>query len=162
MKKKHSFFVTMGIPSLFLIFSVLCLAVLSLLTLGTSRTDLRTSRLSMEQTEGYFQACAAATELCQSIEAELTALYKESANEQAYFSSLDSLKEKIPQLASAENADLTLVIPCSDTQELLVELQALYPNSDEDTFYSILTWKTQTSGSWNPDTRQPVFKGEHS
>ena len=38
MKPKHSFFVTVGIPSLFLVFSVLVLSVLSLLTLGSSRS----------------------------------------------------------------------------------------------------------------------------
>ena len=46
MKQKHTFFVTVGIPSLFLIFSVLCLCVLALLTLGSSRSGLNTARYS--------------------------------------------------------------------------------------------------------------------
>ena len=54
MKQKHTFFVTVGIPSLFLIFSVLCLCVLALLTLGSSRSSLNTARHSMEQTENYY------------------------------------------------------------------------------------------------------------
>ena len=56
MKQKHTFFVTVGIPSLFLIFSVLCLCVLALLTLGSSRSGLNTARYSMEQTEKYYNA----------------------------------------------------------------------------------------------------------
>ena len=62
MKQKHTFFVTVGIPSLFLIFSVLCLCVLALLTLSSSRTSLTTARHSMEQTEKYYSACSEATE----------------------------------------------------------------------------------------------------
>lgn len=65
MKQKHTFFVTVGIPSLFLIFSVLCLCVLALLTLGSSRSSLNTARHSMEQTENYYTGCANATETFQ-------------------------------------------------------------------------------------------------
>ena len=57
MKQKHTFFVTVGIPSLFLIFSVLCLCVLALLTLGSSRSGLNTARYSMEQTEKFEMSC---------------------------------------------------------------------------------------------------------
>lgn len=41
MNDHNSFFTATGIPSLFLIFSVLCLAVLSLLTLGNSRSRIK-------------------------------------------------------------------------------------------------------------------------
>ena len=46
MKQKHTFFVTVGIPSLFLIFSVLCLCVLALLTLNRSRTGMSSPTFS--------------------------------------------------------------------------------------------------------------------
>ena len=49
MNDHNSFFTATGIPSLFLIFSVLCLAVLSLLTLGNSRSELSTARNSIQQ-----------------------------------------------------------------------------------------------------------------
>lgn len=61
MKDHNSFFTATGIPSLFLIFSVLCLAVLSLLTLGNSRSELSTARNSMQQTEDYYNACSQAS-----------------------------------------------------------------------------------------------------
>ena len=56
MKQKKTLFAATGIPSLFLIFGVLCLAVLALLTLGNSRSALSSARLSMEQTEQYYKA----------------------------------------------------------------------------------------------------------
>ena len=71
MKQKHTFFVTVGIPSLFLIFSVLCLCVLALLTLGSSRSSLNTARHSMKQTENYYTGCASATETVSEIRDDL-------------------------------------------------------------------------------------------
>ena len=50
MKEKNHLFSATGIPSLFLIFGVLMLVILSLLGYGTSRQDLRASSLSLEQT----------------------------------------------------------------------------------------------------------------
>ena len=72
MKQKHTFFVTVGIPSLFLIFSVLCLAVLSLLTLGNSRSELSTARNSMQQTEDYYNACSQASTVINEIQPQGT------------------------------------------------------------------------------------------
>ena len=54
MNKKRTSFLSIGIPSMCVIFSVLCLVILALLTLGTSRQDLQTSRLSLDQTTAYY------------------------------------------------------------------------------------------------------------
>ena len=53
MKEKNHLFSATGIPSLFLIFGVLMLVILSLLGYGTSRQDLCASSLSLEQTSAY-------------------------------------------------------------------------------------------------------------
>ena len=76
MKDHNSFFTATGIPSLFLIFSVLCLAVLSLLTLGNSRSELSTARNSMQQTEDYYNACSQASTVINEIQTELTDAYR--------------------------------------------------------------------------------------
>lgn len=48
MTERKNLFSATGIPSLFLIFAVLMLVILSLLGYGTSRQDLRTSSLALE------------------------------------------------------------------------------------------------------------------
>ena len=72
MKEKNHLFSATGIPSLFLIFGVLMLVILSLLGYGTSRQDLRASSLSLEQTSAYYNACSEAadfySELVQALE----------------------------------------------------------------------------------------------
>ena len=70
MNDHNSFFTATGIPSLFLIFSVLCLAVLSLLTLGNSRSELSTARNSIQQTEDYYNACSQASTVINEIQTE--------------------------------------------------------------------------------------------
>lgn len=57
MKHDRTFFAATGIPSLFLIFSVLCLAVLSLLTLGKSRDELQAANFAIQQTDLYYKTC---------------------------------------------------------------------------------------------------------
>ena len=86
MKQKHTFFVTVGIPSLFLIFSVLCLCVLALLTLSSSRTSLTTARHSMEQTEKYYSACSEATERVADIRSTLAGYLASAEDKAEYFS----------------------------------------------------------------------------
>lgn len=81
MKDHNSFFTATGIPSLFLIFSVLCLAVLSLLTLGNSRSELSTARNSMQQTEDYYNACSQASTVINEIQTELTAAYRQATDQ---------------------------------------------------------------------------------
>ena len=85
MKQKHTFFVTVGIPSLFLIFSVLCLCVLALLTLGSSRSSLNTARHSMKQTENYYTGCADATETVSEIRDDLEQYREKASDETGYF-----------------------------------------------------------------------------
>lgn len=50
MNKRRTVFLSSGLPSMFVIFSILCMVILSLLALGTSRQDLQTSQLSLDQT----------------------------------------------------------------------------------------------------------------
>ena len=82
MKDHNSFFTATGIPSLFLIFSVLCLAVLSLLTLGNSCSELNTARNSMQQTEDYYNACSQASTVINEIQTELTDAYRQATDQE--------------------------------------------------------------------------------
>ena len=84
MNDHNSFFTATGIPSLFLIFSVLCLAVLSLLTLGNSRSELSTARNSIQQTEDYYNACSQASTVINEIQTELTDAYRQATDQKNY------------------------------------------------------------------------------
>lgn len=161
MKQKHTFFVTVGIPSLFLIFSVLCLCVLALLTLGSSRSSLNTARLSMEQTENYYTVCADATETVSEIREHLEQYREKASDETGYFSMVQKLADTRDDLRwDSHSHTLSFSVEISETQQLSVVLDIFYPQKKSSSPYQILQWSTELTGSWQPDNHQNVFKGE--
>lgn len=163
MNRNHRFFAATGIPSLFLVFAVLCLAVLSLLTLGNSRSMLSSARLSMEQTDSYYKACADATATVTSVEKALADCYHDSGSETDYFSLAGKLTDKFADLTWDNGAHtFSFQIPVSDTQALSVILEVIYPSAKEKVYINISQWKTDNTTDWNPDTSQSVYKGGRS
>lgn len=160
MKQKHSFFVTVGIPSLFLIFSVLVLSVLTLLTLGSSRSSLNTAQHSLEQTENYYVACAKATETVSQLRSSARQFAAESVSEDEYFSRIGEFADTQGTLTwdSSEHT-LSFSEKISDTQQLSVVLELFYPAEKNSSALNILQWNTELTHSWTPDNSQNVFKG---
>lgn len=159
MKKKQNSMVTLGITSLFLIFAVLCMVILALLTLGSSRSDLRMSRRSMEQATAYYDACSEATDLCLVVEEFLQTAYEECQDEKEYLEKTEELTKQ-GFLWDIENQILSFHIPFSDTQTLYVEAEVCYPHTADDAFLKLSTWQTQSAGTWIPDTKQSVYTKE--
>ena len=166
--KKRTSMVTLGITSLFLIFSVLCLVIFSLLSLGTSRSDLSMSQQTMEQTSNYYDACNVATELCLEIEDFLLTAYKNCGSKATFYQTLTAFPNETI-LWNENNRQFSFEIAFSDTQSLLVVLNIFYPQKDQtfskasnlpDTFMEIDTWKTILTGTWEPDHTQHIFQGE--
>lgn len=161
MKQKHTFFVTTGIPSLFLIFSVLCLCVLALLTLGSSRTSLNAARHSLEQTEKYYNACSKASETTAEIRSELTRCAADASDETGYFSMVKKLADEKKSLTWDPDAHtLSFFTEITDTQQLSVVLEIFFPGKEGGPLLNIRQWNTTLTGTWTPDNHQNVFKGE--
>ncbi|MDO5783100.1 MAG: hypothetical protein Q4P27_11640 [Eubacteriales bacterium] len=160
MKQKHSFFVTVGIPSLFLIFSVLVLSVLALLTLGSSRSSLNTAQHSLEQTENYYAACTKATETISQLRSSAAQFTAESASEAEYFSRIKELADTQGTLTwDSVRHTLSFSEKISDTQQLSVAVEIFYPTEKSSPALNILQWNTELTHSWTPDNSQNVFKG---
>ena len=160
MKQKHSFFVTVGIPSLFLIFSVLVLSVLALLTLGSSRSSLNTAQHSLEQTENYYSACTKATETISQLRSSAAQFTAESASEAEYFSRIKELADTQGTLTwDSVRHTLSFSEKISDTQQLSVVVEIFYPTEKSSPAFNILQWNTELTHSWTPDNSQNVFKG---
>ncbi|MDC7289005.1 hypothetical protein NXH76_14435 [Blautia schinkii] len=160
MNNKKRSFVSIGIPSLFLIFSVLCLVILSLLTLQTSRSDLALSRLSLEQTTAYYEACGTATDLYQQAEETASEAYGMAHGREDYYSALEAFANRTPEFTWDINTEeLCLELPFSESQALYAVLKASYPRTDNGPCLDIAAWYTIPAGTWEADTRQPVFQG---
>jgi len=132
MPEKRSFsFPVIGVSSLLVIFSVLCLTVLALLCVSTVQADQSLSQRSARAVEAYYHADCKAEQI----------LAQLRAGQQ-------------PPEVQEENGVFRYACPISDTQTLYVELTLDGSN------YNILRWQTMSTADWQPDDRLPVWNAE--
>ena len=160
--KKRSSFLSIGIPSMCMIFSVLCMVILSLLTLGTSKQDLQTSQLTLDQTAAYYTACSAAAEEYNELADLAVNAFKNSKDQESYNAQMESLAQKYTDASwDPDTQVLSFSVAFTDDQAIYIEVNASYPSAVFSVFSpEIITWKTISTVDWNPDTRQPVYKGD--
>ena len=182
MKEKNHLFSATGIPSLFLIFGVLMLVILSLLGYGTSRQDLRASSLSLEQTSAYYNACSEAADFYSDLVQTLEGFQEQAKTETAYYQLVsDYLNSQENVEWDSEEHTAEYVKAFSDTQSLAVKVSVFWTDRTADSTASdtaasdtinagldmtssniagILSWNTVVTADWNPDNSQSVYKGE--
>ena len=127
MKEKNHLFSATGIPSLFLIFGVLMLVILSLLGYGTSRQDLRSSSLSLEQTSAYYNACSEAADFYSDLVQTLEGFQAQAKSESAYYQLVsDYLNSQENVEWDSEEHTAEYVKAFSDTQSLAVKVSIFW------------------------------------
>ena len=133
MKEKNHLFSATGIPSLFLIFGVLMLVILSLLGYGTSRQDLRSSSLSLEQTSAYYNACSEAADFYSDLVQTLEGFQAQAKSESAYYQLVsDHLNSQENVKWDSEEHTAEYVKAFSDTQSLAVKIAVFLTDCTAD------------------------------
>ena len=133
MKEKNHLFSATGIPSLFLIFGVLMLVILSLLGYGTSRQDLRASSLSLEQTSAYYNACSEAADFYSELVQALEGFQEQAKTETAYYQLVsDYLNSQENIEWDSEEHTAEYVKAFSDTQSLAVKVSVFWTDCTAD------------------------------
>ena len=133
MKEKNHLFSATGIPSLFLIFGVLMLVILSLLGYGTSRQDLRASSLSLEQTSAYYNACSEAADFYSDLVQTLEGFQAQVKSESAYYKLVsDYLNSQENVEWDSEEHTAEYVKTFSDTQSLAVKVSVFWTDRTAD------------------------------
>lgn len=133
MKEKNHLFSATGIPSLFLIFGVLMLVILSLLGYGTSRQDLRASSLSLEQTSAYYNACSEAADFYSELVQTLEGFQTQAKTETAYYQLVsDYLNSQENVKWDSEEHTAEYVKAFSDTQSLAVKVSVFWTDRTAD------------------------------
>ena len=133
MKEKNHLFSATGIPSLFLIFGVLMLVILSLLGYGTSRQDLRSSSLSLEQTSAYYNACSEAADFYSDLVQTLEEFQEQAKTETAYYQLVsDHLNSQENVKWDSEEHTAEYVRAFSDTQSLAVKIAVFWTDCTAD------------------------------
>lgn len=133
MKEKNHLFSATGIPSLFLIFGVLMLVILSLLGYGTSRQDLRASSLSLEQTSAYYNACSEAADFYSDLVQTLEGFQAQVKSESSYYKLVsDYLNSQENVKWDSEEHTAEYVKAFSDTQSLAVKVSVFWTDRTAD------------------------------
>ena len=133
MKEKNHLFSATGIPSLFLIFGVLMLVILSLLGYGTSRQDLRASSLSLEQTSAYYNACSEAADFYSDLVQTLEGFQAQVKSESSYYKLVsDYLNSQENVEWDSEEHTAEYVKAFSDTQSLAVKIAVFWTDCTAD------------------------------
>ena len=133
MKEKNHLFSATGIPSLFLIFGVLMLVILSLLGYGTSRQDLRSSSLSLEQTSAYYNACSEAADFYSELVQTLEGFQAQAKSERAYYQLVsDYLNSQENVKWDSEEHTAEYMNAFSDTQSLAVKVSVFWTDRTAD------------------------------
>lgn len=139
MNKKREFTMNIGLPSILLIFVILCLISFGVLSLVSANTDRKLSQKVLDRSTAYYEACNQAEEMLFAVDTRLHEAYSQSHNCEEYI----SLIADIPY-------NYTYVI--SDIQYLDISLSFAYPESENDPFYQILSWKVVTKDDLDYDT----------
>lgn len=133
MKEKNHLFSATGIPSLFLIFGVLMLVILSLLGYGTSRQDLCASSLSLEQTSAYYNACSKAADFYSDLVQTLEGFQAQVKSESAYYKLVsDYLNSQENVKWDSEEHTAEYMKAFSDTQSLAVKVSVFWTDRTAD------------------------------
>ena len=133
MKEKNHLFSATGIPSLFLIFGVLMLVILSLLGYGTSRQDLRSSSLSLEQTSAYYNACSEAADFYSDLVQTLEGFQAQAKSESAYYQLVsDYLNSQENVKWDSEEHTAEYMNAFSDTQSPAVKVSVFWTDRTAD------------------------------
>lgn len=158
------------------------LVILSLLGYGTSRQDLRSSSLSLEQTSAYYNACSEAADFYSDLVQTLEGFQAQAKSESAYYQLVsDHLNSQENVKWDSEEHTAEYVKAFSDTQSLAVKVSVFWTDRTADSTASdtaasdtinagldmtssniagILSWNTVVTADWNPDNSQSVYKGE--
>lgn len=133
MKEKNHLFSATGIPSLFLIFGVLMLVILSLLGYGTSRQDLCASSLSLEQTSAYYNACSEAADFYSDLVQTLEGFQAQVKSESSYYKLVsDYLNSQENVKWDSEEHTAEYAKAFSDTQSLAVKVSVFWTDRTAD------------------------------
>ena len=133
MKEKNHLFSATGIPSLFLIFGVLMLVILSLLGYGTSRQDLCASSLSLEQTSAYYNACSEAADFYSDLVQTLEGFQAQVKSESSYYKLVsDYLNSQENVKWDSEEHTAEYMNAFSDTQSLAVKIAVFWTDCTAD------------------------------
>lgn len=138
-ENKQNFTLNIGLPSILLIFVVLCLISFGVLSLVSANADMKLSQKVLDRSAAYYEACNEAEEMLYDIDARLRAAYQNSHSIEEYTTMISDIPTRY-------------TYPISDIQYLDISLTYPIPDGEQDSLYQIRSWKVTTKEDLDYDT----------
>jgi hypothetical protein len=147
MKTKREFSINIGLPSIMLIFVVLCLVSFGVLSLVSANADRKLSQKVLDRQKDYYEASNEAQEMLASVDDALHTAYNSAGSRDEYI----SLISDIPTVYTYDVGDI---------QTLRIVLSYLYPSTSDEPLYQIMEWKVLTDDDLDYDTSLQLIQIE--
>lgn len=139
MKRNNDFTLNIGLPTILLIFVVLCLISFGILSLVSANADWKLSQKLILRSTSYYQACNDAEDFLAELDTTLYHIFEENSDTFSYQN-------------ATSNLPTTYNFPVSDLQELEITLSFQLPTTQYPTFYRITSWKLISIDNINYDS----------
>lgn len=127
MASRKSYGANVGSSSILLIFILLCLVSFAALSIVSANADMKLSDKVVSRTTSYYEACNLAEEELSMLDSTLWAAYNTATCKEEYFDLVGQNK--------------IISIPTNEGENLVVEVDILYPEQSGDTCYMIESYK---------------------
>ena len=144
MRNKSQFSMNIGLPSILLIFVVLCLVSFGVLSLVSANSDRKLSQKILSRSATYYETCNQAEDMLADIQNQLKDAYLSCIDEISYWKAI-------------ENIPTNFTFPVSDLQNLQISLIYLYPDTKDGDFFQVETWQVVTTSELEYDEQLHVI-----
>ncbi len=145
MKSKLRMGISIGGPTIIMIFVVLCLTTLGTLSLVTANADMKLTQKTVESTAAYYAADALGEAFLADVDA---AMNQNTANQNAA-EVIGKLPDTKVTISAAGALFIAHSIKVNDAQKLLIELSIAVSSPSTTKPYKIHTWKVVNTDYWN-------------
>ncbi len=154
-REKKLSFVHTGLPSLLVIFVMLCLITFAVLSYVSAIRDYSLAEKTAQRTRLYYETDAKLRGQLTELDRQLSEIYSQlTPDDETAF--LDACAQRFPGLSGSL---LTLQEPFGDAQSLCAELSLQLPSKEKEPYYQIIRWQVVTTADWEPDDTLPVLQG---
>ena len=141
-----------GSVSLLMIFIVLCLTILSTLSLSGALGEYQYSQKIAQHHADYYRASGSASRMLRKIDQVLELAHTEHPDD--YYSAAEQQLTQMEGLEidlTAESPAITYQMSVDDSQSLQITLALNAPDELDKGYYRITAWQEISSSGWNGD-----------
>lgn len=151
-QKPHKPIISTGTTSFVLIFVLLCLLTFSVLSLASSRANLRLSQKSADRTAAYYDAENRANDILIRIDTAIGQILENNiSSSQEFYDMIRKELEGTDGILFSGQDSLEYQVPLEKEQLLHVVLRLSFEPFSNGKHYQILSWDTQSDYDWSLD-----------